>query len=275
MAGLKNATVIVATHKQYRMPDDLLYLPVHVGAEGKFDADGNPLDLGYQKDNTGDNISLKNPRYCELTGMYWAYRNLDSDFIGLVHYRRYFGGKRHSMEPFNCILTANELMPMLRKYKVFVPPPQRYFIETLYSHYAHTHHEEHLEIVRQIIAEKYPTYLKVFDKVMRRTYGYMFNMMIMEKNLFHRYCKWLFDILGELENRVDDSAYDAFDMRYYGRISEIIFNVWLEYQIGRHVIDRKEIRTLPLIYMERINWLRKGNAFLRAKFLGEKYSNSF
>ena len=88
-----SATIVVATHKKYRMPNDPLYLPVHVGAEGKKDAKGRPLDFGYQKDNEGDNISLKNPRYCELTGIYWAWKNLECDYIGLVHYRRYFGGK--------------------------------------------------------------------------------------------------------------------------------------------------------------------------------------
>ena len=73
------ATIVVAAHKKYRMPSDPLYLPIHVGAEGKKDAKGNPLDFGYQKDNVGDNISIKNPRYCELTGIYWAWKNLDSD----------------------------------------------------------------------------------------------------------------------------------------------------------------------------------------------------
>ena len=55
--------ILVAAHKKYWMPEDPVYLPLHVGAEGK-------ADLGYTKDNTGDNISLKNPHYCELTGLY-------------------------------------------------------------------------------------------------------------------------------------------------------------------------------------------------------------
>ena len=41
--------IIVATHKKYEMPQDAMYLPLHVGAEGKTDQNGNPLDLGYQK----------------------------------------------------------------------------------------------------------------------------------------------------------------------------------------------------------------------------------
>ena len=46
--------VLVATHKSYQMPDENVYLPVQVGAEGK-------EDLKYQKDNDGENISIKNP----------------------------------------------------------------------------------------------------------------------------------------------------------------------------------------------------------------------
>ena len=56
--------IIIATHKKYRMPDDSMYLPLHVGAEGKKDANGDVLELGYVKDNTGDNISYKNANFC-------------------------------------------------------------------------------------------------------------------------------------------------------------------------------------------------------------------
>ena len=81
---MKDIKLIVATHKQFQMPkDDNLYLPIHVGAEGK-------ASLGYTGDNTGENISTLNPYYCELTGLYWAWKNLDCDYLGLVHYRRYF-----------------------------------------------------------------------------------------------------------------------------------------------------------------------------------------
>ena len=88
--GTPIVKILVASHKEYRMPDDSIYLPLHVGAEGKVDADGQPLDLGWTKDNTGDNISRLNPGFCELTGLYWAWKNLKADYIGLVHYRRHF-----------------------------------------------------------------------------------------------------------------------------------------------------------------------------------------
>ena len=220
-----NAKIIIATHKLYDMPQDDIYLPVHVGREGK-DA------LPYQPDNTGDNISAKNPSYCELTGLYWAWKNLDCDYLGLAHYRRHFSMKSRSF----------------RK--------------------RHTPYAEHLDITREIISEKYPDYLESFDKVMKQTGGYMFNMYIMEKSLSDAYCSWLFDILFELEKRVGDREYSFFQGRFYGRVSEIIFNVWLMNQ-------KEEIKEIPYIHMEEIDWKKKGMAFLKAKFGKKKYEGSF
>lgn len=265
--------IVVATHKKYAMPKDGMYLPLHVGAEGKKDSNGNALDLGYQKDNTGENISKKNASYCELTGLYWAWKNLKDDYIGLAHYRRHFGKK--TKNPFDGVLTYNQIQPMLSKYKIFVPKKRKYYIETLYSHYQHTHYASQLDLTRKIIEEKYPDYLKSYDDVVKQTYGYMFNMMIMQRKYLDEYCKWLFDILFELEKRISPQNLSAFQGRFYGRISEIIFNVWLDEQIRTRRIKKNEIKELPYKHMEKINWWKKGTAFLKAKFVGKRYEGSF
>lgn len=267
--------IIIAAHKSYQMPEDLMYLPLHVGAEGKKDQAGNPLDLGYVKDNTGDNISELNSSFCELTGMYWAWKNLDAEYIGLAHYRRHFTLGKKGKDPFESVLRYEQIQPFLGKIKVFTPGKRRYYIETLYSHYAHTHYASQLDETRAIISEKYPDYLDSFDKIMRRRSGYMFNMMIMEKSLFDAYCSWLFDILFELQKRVDMPELSAFQGRFFGRVSEIIFNVWLDEQVKCGRIHKGEIKDLHCIHMEKINWLKKGSAFLKAKFTGKKYDASF
>ena len=257
--------IIIATHKKYEMPKDEIYLPLHVGREGKD-------DLGYTGDNTGDNISLKNPSYCELTGLYWAWKNLEADYVGLAHYRRHFTVKSRSQQKklgmMNSVLTGEELEPLLKKYRILVPKKRNYYIETLYSHYEHTHYKEHLDITREIIAEMYPDYLEEFDKVMKQRGGYMFNMYIMEKQLSDEYCQWLFSILFELENRLQDKEYSFFQGRFYGRVSEIIFNVWLMHQN----IPYGEV---PYMHMEKINWWKKGTAFIKAKLFGKRYEGSF
>lgn len=266
--------IVVATHKKYKMPNDDMYIPLHVGAEGKKDKQGNPLDLGYQKDNTGENISELNASYCELTGLYWAWKNLDADFIGLSHYRRHFSLKKGKAD-FDKVLSYKEIEPYLHSIRVFVPTKRKYYIESLYSHYAHTHYAEHLDIVRDIISQDYPAYLNSFDKILNHTYGYMFNMMIMEKELLNDYCTWLFDILFKAGQKINAGKENAFQGRFYGRISEIIFNVWLDEQVQSGKIKKTEVKEIPCIHMEKINWYKKGSSFLKAKFLGKKYEGSF
>lgn len=261
-----NVKIIIATHKKYRMPEDEMYLPLQVGAEGK-------TDLGYAKDNTGENISVLNSSFCELTGLYWAWKNLDADYIGLVHYRRHFGNRKK--DSFSGILTYDQLLLMLEQYSIFVPRKRHYYIESLYTHYQHTHYAEHLNMTREIITEKYPDYATSYDKVIRHTYGYMFNMAIMRKEYFYAYCSWLFDILFELNRRIDTTGLSSYQKRFPGRVSEILFNVWLEEQMKMGVLKKSEVKELTYRHMEKVNWLVKGNAFISAKLFGVKYGGSF
>ena len=272
----RRVVIIVAAHKAFRMPDDRMYLPVHVGAEGKTDENGNPLDLGFQKDNVGDNISALNPRFCELTGVYWAWKNLNADYIGLVHYRRYFKGKKKkgSKDPFDNILRYSELKQFVNQYKVIVTTKRHYYIDTLEKHYAHNHHISELNKARDILLRMYPDYEKAYDKAIHRTWGYMFNMMIMREKIFDDYCTWLFSILFELSKEIPEDGLTPFENRFPGRVSERLFNVWLEKQIEDGTIEPSEIKEIPFIYMEHVNPLKKGVTFLKAKFLNKKPEKS-
>lgn len=259
----KNIKLIIATHKKYDMPKSDIYFPLQVGAEGK-------EKLGYEVDNSMNNISDKNPYYCELTGLYWAWKNLDADYIGLVHYRRHFASKEKisSKKRIDKVLTEEEARKILEISDVVLPKKRNYYIENLYSHYEHTMYVEPLEITRGIIEEKYPNYLTEFDKLHKRTSAHMFNMFIMKKDILNDYCTWLFDILFELEKRIDVSKYDAFHARFFGRVSELLLDVW----INANDIKYKEIK---VINIEKVNWLKKGTAFLMAKFAGKRYKESF
>jgi len=258
---MKDIKIIVATHKKYKMPDDILYLPIHVGANGK-------KSIGYVGDNTGDNISYKNPSFCELTGLYWAWKNLDCQYLGLSHYRRHFKGKRKNKNVFKNVISYEEVNKLLDETDIIVTKKREYYIESIYNHYAHTLHIETLDEARKIILEKFPEYLTAFDTCMKHTYMHAFNMFIMKRELLDEYCTWLFDILFEIENNLSDKEYDTFHARYPGRVSELLLDVWLT----KNNYSYKEI---PFIYMEKINWYKKITGFLKAKFFDKKYGESF
>ena len=99
----------------------------------------------------------------------------------------------------------------------------------------------------------------------------------MKKEYLDKYCQWLFDILAELEERLqaagDTENLSAFDARLYGRVSEILFNVWIRYMKAGE--NAAKIVEVPTMHMESINWWKKGTSFLKAKFSGKKYSKSF
>lgn len=261
---MKDIKIIVATHKNYAMPKSELYLPLHVGAEV------NNNESSFQKDNVGENISAKNPYFCELTGLYWAWKNLNNDYVGLAHYRRHFKGK----EKFSVsgktkkVLSQVECEKLLENTDVILPKKRNYYIETLYSHYEHTMYPEPLQKAGEIIKQRYPEYFNEFEMLKKRKTAHMFNMFIMKKEICDKYCSWLFDILFELEKVIDVTKYDGFHARFFGRVSELLLDVWLR----TNNISYKEIK---VVGMEKTNWFKKGFSFLRAKFGKKKYEKSF
>lgn len=245
--------IMVAAHKPYWMPPDDVYLPIHVGREGK-------QDIGFLGDHTGDNISKKNPNYCELTALYWAWKNLSAEYIGLVHYRRYFTKKEaHSLDDKRAaILSRAEWERLLTDKPVVVADKRRYYIETNRSHYLHAHHAEGLNALIETIQKDYPDYNDAMELVLRRTWAHMFNMFAMRRDLYDDYCQWMFDILAKIETKVDMTGYTAYEARVFGFVSELMLDIWLEKnQIPYHEQN--------VSFMEKQNWLRKGGLFVARK----------
>ncbi len=225
--------VIVATHKEYDLIKEDYYLPVFVGS-----AISNK-NLPYQRDDEGENISDKNKTYCELTALYWAYRNLKADYIGLCHYHRYLDIKNID----------------IGKYDVILPKKRHYYIETVYDQYKHAHGSVGLDLAREVIQNDYPNYLKSFDEHMKKRSLHIFNMFIMKYEIFSDYCDFLFDVLFKIEKELGDVD------RIYGHISERLLDVYL----NKNKVAYHEVR---LIETEKINWPKKILTFLERKFKG-------
>lgn len=263
-----NICVAVATHKPYQMPNDPMYMPLHVGAALHPD-----ICVDMTGDDTGDNISNRNSYYSELTGLYWLWKNKHAAYKGLVHYRRYLATaniwkRLFSRDCFDRIVSSKEVTDLFKNYDIIVAKKRNYYIETVYSHYSHTFHASQFDKCREVLSDLAPEYVPAWDALMKTRGAHIFNMFIMSAEKFDEYCAWMFPILFELEHRLDPAQYDSFHARYLGRVSERLLDPWLQTN-GYPYIE------LPVVSPEPVNWWEKGKGFLMAKFVGKKYKNSF
>lgn len=211
------------THKQFTPPPDSMYVPLHVGRV-------NTEDLGYLGDNTGESISSKNPFYCELTGMYWIWKNeKNADYVGICHYRRYLINERGTL------FTETELSKLLTQYDMITTKlltlPGSY-----YNGFSANHHIKDLLTTGDVIKEKHPEYLDTFERLIHGPNTYFGNIFITSKKSYNCYCEWLFDILFEAEKRTDFTGYNGYQKRLFGFLSEFLQTVWIQY----HNLNVKE-----------------------------------
>ena len=244
--GAPKIKIYVSCHRDCHIPDNPLLYPVQVGAALSKTRLANMLH-----DDVGDNISVKNKSYCELTAQYWAWKNEDADYYGFFHYRRYFSFSPQTFptNPFGEVIEEYNDDETLKKYS-FDEPTMSAMIEkydliiptvggfedkslTMYKQYkiAEVHRIEDLDFVVNIIRRDYPEMYPYAIKYLKQTSGYFCNMFIMKKELFYKYSEWLFAILKEHEEKVDISDYSEQQYRVHGYLAErlcAIYLYWLE-----------------------------------------------
>ena len=241
------AHIYVCHHKPGSSFSDDTFLPIQVGAAA------SKYDLGLQRDDAGDNISLRNPTFCELTAIYWAWKNdRDAEWVGLMHYRRFldFTLAEHELDAHGHVnfdelddttreslgLTGTAIRQLLTSRPgLKAVLPREWSVDaagsrSLRHHYvtAPHHFESDLELLRQVVAERHPDDLESFDKVLAGRSGYFTNIFVLRRDLFDQYCEWLFDILFEVEKRLDMTNYSTAARRVFGYMSERLFNVFVK-----------------------------------------------
>lgn len=208
------------------------------------------------RDNIGENISEKNSIYCELTGLYWIWKNIDDKIVGLTHYRRFFY-KNPLIFNKKKILSEKDVINILDKYDIIVPQAGHLFASSIYKQYKKAHDIDDLEKCGKIIKEKYPEYYETFTNVMKSNCYHPYNMFICKKKIINNYCEWLFTIFNELEKEIDISKKDKYNRRVFGFLGERLFNVWIinnNYKLKECPVYNIE---LPLWKQEIISIIKK------------------
>lgn len=216
---MSDIRIYVMAHKSFEEPKDSIYIPMQVGA-ALHDS------LGYLGDDTGDNISAKNPNYSELTGLYWMWKNGPKcDITGLCHYRRYFLAGEDGT-----LLGAGDYERILQRYDVVVTEGLLYQQgESVYDMYGEKHYHKDLDLTRAAVEKFYPEYLQAYDEVMQGRGMYYANMMATTQKRLNEYAEWLFTILFEVERNIDMTGYDDYNRRVFGFIAERMVLVWIRH----------------------------------------------
>lgn len=246
---MKSVKIIVCCHKKDIMANSSPYMPIHVGK-----AISNQ-DLGIIGDNEGENISAKNGSYCELTGMYWAWKNLKNvDVIGLCHYRRYFDfhGQCDSVLPETVFPTSKfhdidlsipaSITESLNNGMAYVVKP-RFYRDSLFTDYCKAHISDDIRTLEALIMTSQLDDIKKawFDVMHKNCQLRHYNMFIMTWPDFDTYCSWLFPLLSQLESQIDISNYSSVQGRIWGYMAERLMNVWF-------LAKKFKLKELPLIW---------------------------
>lgn len=226
------AEIYVVMHKQDTVPKVDGNYTLFVGAKGK-----KPIDTDYA-DDRGDNISEKNPNYCELTGLYWIWKNSDADIAGLCHYRRFLTTSRYSNKS-RYFLTGELAETLLNEYDIILPQ-SHILCDSVKNKINFAPNINDMNEVEKAIRSISPDYIEDYFWFMGQNKVRLFNIMICKKTLFDSYCSWLFPILEEFDRIHDMSMETGYRARLDGMLSERLLNVWLHHNILNNRI--KEMR---------------------------------
>lgn len=200
--------------------------------------------------NIGDGAGTFN----ELATQYWAWKNFDLDYYGFCHYRRFisFGEKQDADIYGNVVFERYddnifdllgynrfEIEDEIRKYDITLVDgfdTKKVGSNNLYDQYASSEglYIKDMECAIEILKEKYPEYSHAADLYMNGNIFYPCNMFIMKKKIFFEYCEWLFDILFELEKKIDTSKYSDLSLRMIGHVGERLLGVFVWHQKRLH-----------------------------------------
>lgn len=252
-----NMTIIVATHIPFWVPPNSIYTPIQAGAAGK-------PSIGYLRDDSGDNISEKNPYYCELTALYWAYKHIkQEDYIGLCRFRRYMGKTVYTnSNAADAILSEKDFAEIFKEYDCVLPKKRSIGEGNLRSQYMSVHHAKDLLTLEALIKQRFPDYYESFKLVMNMNEIYAHNMFVLKKELFDNYCDFLFNVLFDLEALIDISNYTEYEKRVFTYMGEILFNVW-------YVKHQPRTKEVLMLYLEQISWGKRLLKKLKEKILAK------
>ena len=260
--------IYVVCHQSLRIAEHEMLIPIQAGA-----ALAEEHFPGFEYDDTGMNISEKNPSYCELTAQYWAWKNDSADYYGFFHYRRYLYPDPEAKRPYRIVrdfssstlekLNYTGFPDLIPQYDLILPVAEDMHI-SVREHYsqAESHREKDLALVEEILREKWPEYTDATEKYLSGTEQYFGNIFIMKQPVYFDYCAWLFPILEEFDRRAEWAGRTVQELRADGYLAERLLGIYftehcdrlhtlflpravMEQNTRKRILKQAEIQLLP------------------------------
>ncbi|PKN37390.1 MAG: hypothetical protein CVU62_10390 [Deltaproteobacteria bacterium HGW-Deltaproteobacteria-2] len=248
-----------------RTVDNPLFFPMRCGA-----VDDKRAGYKMPGDDTGENISDHRVSFGEFTVQYWAWKNINADYYGICHYRRYLS---FSPRRYYNIENAELIDPLLnsqaiKRYRLMDSKRMRDLIEandaivnnaqdirfwrsaeTVYDLWVSWHNMEKasIDLLLPLIKELRPEYLQSAQEYFSDAYHRGHNCFIFRRELFFQYCEFVFDILFALEKKLDNSGYKETFPRTPGFLAEIMYGIFVHHL---HRQEKYRIKELPLVFFE-------------------------
>lgn len=182
---------------------------------------GKRISTDAVPDCEGKNISDKNKQYCELTGLYWIWKNACEDYVGLVHYRRHF------------LLPDNWLARMIENQVDVILPVPLYVAPSIAGNYKERHIASDWEYLMEYFRERLPDEYEAAEYVFSGNLYSPCNMLIAEKTVLDELCEWMFPILFAMTEHGGEKD-DSYLNRYPGFISERLITYFFESRRERY-----------------------------------------
>ena len=164
------------------------------------------------RDDTGINISSRNRMYCEMTAVYWIWKNTDHDWIGIEHYRRHLLVKPEMLKD-----DVDVIMPLPY---ICYPHEMAQFLRFTTK--------DVLKVLLHALQELHPNEYEVYHDILYGRYQYTYNLVCARKYVFDNYCRWFFEITEYMESMADKVS-EIKETRALSYVAEVLTNLYFMY----------------------------------------------
>lgn len=198
-------------------------------------------------DDIGENISARNVNYCELTALYWIWKNrLAGAHVETAHTSEVIGIHAPSSDAYAGVYQYRRLLDIndaqlahLAAYDVDVVLPYPTMCEPdIFEHHERYVKSSDWDAMVQALGELHPEYMETYHRIIKGNYMYNYNILLAKETVLCDYCAWLFPILERTEELSDPKGWERAD-RYIGYLGENLETLYFMH----HAEDYKIMHT--------------------------------